>query len=127
MAQIESKSERREGSPANAGLVGIGAFGTPRAESLGRFQTEFFDKVQEINRHWMERAQSEMALAVEFASKVASTRSIPDAAAVYQEWASQRMKLAAEDANYALSAARKLMDTPARLLQGEGKGPVGST
>jgi hypothetical protein len=51
-----------------------------------------------------------------------SARSFPEAATVYQEWASRRLKLALEDASYAISTGQTLMDMGARLLQGKHKG-----
>jgi hypothetical protein len=69
----------------------------------------------------LERVQSEATLAAEFATKMASARSFTAAAAVYQEWASRRLKLAVEDANYAISTGQALVDTGLRLLQGEDK------
>ncbi len=68
------------------------------------------------------RLQLEAALAAEFATKITSARSFPDAATVYQEWASRQLKLAVEDASYAISTGQALMDMGSRLLQGENKG-----
>ena len=67
-------------------------------------------------------------LAAEFATKMTSARSFPDAATVYQEWASRQLKLAVEDASYAISTGQALMDMGSRLLHGEdkGKGSVAS-
>ena len=100
-----------------------------QAERLGRFQAELFGKIQDVNRHWLERVQSEATLAAEFAAKMTSARSFPDAATVYQEWASRQLKLAAEDASYAISTGQALIDMGSRLLRGEdkGKGSVEST
>jgi hypothetical protein len=93
-----------------------------QAERLSRFQAELIEKIQEVNRHWLERVQSEATLAAEFAGKMASARSFLDAATVYQEWASRQLKLAVEDASYAISTGEALMGMGARLLQGEDKG-----
>ena len=107
-------------SPSKGGVV--------QAERLSRFQAELFEKLQEVNRHWLERVHSEATLAAEFATKVVSAVSFPDAATVYQEWASRQLKLAVEDASYAISTGQALMDMGSRLLQGEdkGKGSVAS-
>jgi hypothetical protein len=119
MIQIDSKS--RTANPSKDGVL--------QAERLSRFQAELFEKIQEVNRHWLERVQSQATLAAEFATKMTSARSFPDAAAVYQEWASGQLKLAVEDASYALSTGQALMDMGARLMQSEdkGKGSVEST
>jgi hypothetical protein len=89
-----------------------------QAERLGRFQAELFEKIQEVNRHWFERVQSEATLAAEFAAKMGAARSFPDAATVYQAWASRQLKLTVEDASYAISTGEALMDMGSRLLQG---------
>jgi hypothetical protein len=112
MAQRESQS--RTASPSKGGVV--------QADRLSRFQAELFEKIQEVNRHWLERIQSEATLAAEFARKMASARSFPDAATVYQEWASRQLKLAVEDASYAISTGEALMDMGSRLLEGQDKG-----
>jgi hypothetical protein len=115
-------------SSAGQSAAGIGPMDmAAQAESFGRFQTELFEKVQEINRHWMDRVQSEMTAATELASKMTATRSMSDAAAICQEWAGQRMKRGVEDTEYAFAAGRRLMETGASLMQGKGKGAIGST
>jgi hypothetical protein len=119
MTQKDSQS--RTTSPSKGGVVQV--------ERLSRFQAELLEKIQEVNRHWLQRVQSEATLAAEFATKITSARSFPDAATVYQEWASRQLKLAVEDASYAISTGQALMDMGSRLLQGEdkGKGSVAST
>jgi hypothetical protein len=119
MAQREFQS--RTASPSKGGVV--------QADRLSRFQAELFEKIQEVNRHWLERVQSEATLAAEFARKMALARSFPDAATVYQEWASRQLKLAVEDASYAISTGEALMDMGSRLLEGQvrGKGSIVST
>jgi hypothetical protein len=117
----QKDSQSRTASPSKGGIE--------QAERLGRFQAELFEKILEVNRHWLERVQSEATLAAEFATKITSARSFPEAATVYQEWASRQLKLAVEDASYAISTGQALMDMGARLLQGEdkGEGSVAST
>jgi Phasin protein len=107
-------SQSRTSSSSKEGVV--------QAERLSRFQAELFEKIQEVNRRWLERVQSKTTLATEFATKMTSARSFPDAAAIYHEWASRQLKLAVEDASYAISTGQALMDMGSRLLQGEDKG-----
>ena len=61
-------------------MANLSKGGVVQAERLGRFQAELFEKFQEVNRHWLERVQSEATLAVEFARQMALARSFPDAA-----------------------------------------------
>jgi hypothetical protein len=116
---IQKDSQGRTASPFKGGAA--------QAEHLSRFQAELFEKIQEVNRHWLERVQSEATLAAEFATKMTSARSFPDAATVYLEWANRQLKFATEDASYAISTGQALMNMGSRLLQGEGKGPIEST
>jgi hypothetical protein len=118
---IQKESLNRTTSPSKGSVV--------QAERLGRFQAELFEKIQEVNRHWLVRVQSEATLAAEFAAKMAAARSFPDAATVYQEWASRQLKRAVEDASYAISTGQALTEMGSRLLQGEnkGKGSMAST
>jgi hypothetical protein len=103
-------------------MANLSKGGVVQAERLGRFQADLFEKIQEVNRHWLERVQLEATLAAEFARKMGSVRSLSDAATVYQEWASRQLKLAVEDASYAISTGEALMDMGSQLLQGEHKG-----
>jgi hypothetical protein len=114
----QKDSQRRTAGPSQGGAA--------QAERLSRFQADLFEKIQEVNRHWLERVQSEAALATELAAKMISARSFPDAATVYQEWASRQLKFATEDASYVISTGQALMDMGSRLLRGEGKGLVES-
>jgi hypothetical protein len=95
--------------------------GVVQPERLSRFQAELFEKIQEVNLHWLERIQSEATLAAEFATKITSARSFSDATTIYQEWASRQLRLTVEDTNYAISTGQALMDMGSRLLQGEDK------
>jgi hypothetical protein len=60
--------------------------GKKRIDEFVKMQAELLDKLQETNRQWLDRAQSEANLASEFASKLAAARSIPDAMTAFQEW-----------------------------------------
>ena len=111
---IQKESQNRTISPSQDSFV--------KTERLGRFQAELLEKIQEANRHWLARVQAETTLAVEFAAKMAAARSFPDAASVYQEWASRQLKFAVEDARYAISTGQALTDMGSRLLQGGDKG-----
>jgi hypothetical protein len=110
----QKESQTRTTSPSKGNVV--------QAECLGRFQAELLEKIHEVNRHWLERVQSEATLAAEFAAKMGAARSLPAAATIYQEWARRQLKLTVEDARYAISTGQALMDMGSRLLQGEDKG-----
>ena len=81
--------------------------GKQRIEGFVNAQTELLEKLQESNRQWFDRMQSEANLASEFASKLTAARSIPDAMTACQEWASRRFKMMAEDREHLLSDCQK--------------------
>jgi hypothetical protein len=62
------------------------------AENFAKIQKELNDFLEETNRHWIARAKSEAEFASELMTKLTNAQSIPDTAAVYQEWVTQRMQ-----------------------------------
>jgi Phasin protein len=92
------------------------ALGKKRMEALVNAQTELLDEIQEANRRWMDRFQSEANLASEYASKLSGTRTIPDAMAVSRDWATRYFQMLAEDGRHFADDTRKLMETGARMF-----------
>ncbi len=117
MAQKESLSERQDKSTSpNLVPAQFAAMGKKRIDALMSMQTEFIDELQETNRQWFERAQSEANLVSDFAKKLTAARSIPDAMAACQEWTSRRFEMMAEDGKHLFADAQKFTETGARLL-----------
>jgi hypothetical protein len=100
----------------NLSTLEFAAIGTGHLERLVTMQSELFTTFQEVNRHWLDRLQSEATLTSEFAAKLTAARSIPETAMVCQEWASQRFKIMAEDGKHLLGDTQKFMETSSRLL-----------
>ncbi len=73
---------------------------------LANAEAQFLDKLEATNRRWFERMESEAALASEFASQLTMARSIPDAVAACQAWASRRFEMTAEDRDHCLLITR---------------------
>jgi hypothetical protein len=94
----------------------LAALGKKRIEEFVRAQTEFLDEIQEANRHWLDRIQSEANLASEYASKLSSARSMPDAMAASRDWASRYFAMLAEDGQHLADDTRKFMETGARMF-----------
>jgi hypothetical protein len=92
------------------------AMGKKRIEEFVHVQTELLDELQETNRHWLDRMQSEANLASEFASKFTRAHSIPDVIVVCQEWTARHFEMTVEDGKYVLADAQKIMKTGSRLL-----------
>ena len=85
-------------------------------EETGGNAKEFLDTLEEINRAWMARAQSGVTLASELVGKLAAARSVPEAAAAYQECMTRHMELFAEDGRRMVADSEKLMRVGARLF-----------
>ncbi len=131
MAQRESHSEPPEKfSPAHLTSAELAAMGKKRIEELFGAQTELLEKLEESNRQWFKRAESEAKLASEFTSKLTAARSIPDALTACQEWGSRRFELMAEDGKHLVADAQKFMEAGARLLangwSSNGRGGLGT-
>ncbi len=90
--------------------------GKKQMETAVEMQREFLDTMEQINRAWLARAQSEVTLASEFVGKLAAARSIPDAATVYQECMSRQMEILAEDSRRMAADGEKLMRIGTRML-----------
>lgn len=117
MTPVESRTDlSAKSSPPNLIPPEFVAMGKKQFEGFTKLQTELFKKLSETNRSWLERMQSEANLASEFATKLTAARSIPETATVYQELASRRLEMAAEDAKHLLADSQKFMETGAHLL-----------
>jgi hypothetical protein len=113
----ESHGDRTQGSsPINPFPSEFAAFGAKGLEGFVHGQSEFLEKLQKINRDWLERMQLEATGASEFATRMTAARSVPEAATVWQEWASRRMEMAAEDGKRLLESSQQFMETSARML-----------
>jgi hypothetical protein len=92
------------------------ALGKKRMETFVNVQTELLEEIQEANRHWLDRIQSEANLAAEYASKLSSARTIPDAMAVSRDWSSHYLQSLAEDGRHLADDTRRFIETGARLF-----------
>jgi hypothetical protein len=90
--------------------------GKKRMEGFVDAQKEMLNNLQETNRQWFDRMQSEAKVASDFANKMMGARSIPDAMTVYQEWANRQLEMTAEDAKRFYADSQKFVEYSARLL-----------
>lgn len=117
MAQKESSVERTEKySMLNLMPAQLAAMGKKQIDEFIKMQTELLDKLQDTNRQWLDRAQTEADLASEFASKLSAARSIPEAMTACQEWSSRRFAIMAEDSKHLVEDSQKFIETGARLM-----------
>jgi len=111
----ETHTERTEKS-LFANPTELAALGKQRLENFVNTQTELLDKIQETNRQWFDRIQSEADLASDFGSKLTAARSIPHAMIACQEWAARRFEMVAEDRRHLLTDCQMFTEAGARLL-----------
>jgi Phasin protein len=88
--------------------------GKDRTEAMLSMQKELLDAYDQASRAWLARIKSEADLWSELATKLAGTRSLPEAIQSYQECVSQRMKIAADD-------AQRLSDECGNIMQKFGR------
>jgi hypothetical protein len=82
----ETQTHTEKAFPFSFDTSEFAALGKKRMEAFVNAQTELLDEIQEANRHWMDRFQSEANLASEYASNLSGARTIPDAMAVTRGW-----------------------------------------
>jgi len=117
MSQNEPQAQRSvQPVKSELGPTGLAETGKKRAEEVFKLQAEFSKYLQEANKAWVARVQSEASLASQLASELAAARSIPETATAWQHWTKRRMELFAEDSRRLLADAEKLMATGGRML-----------
>lgn len=118
MAETGSDPERTDNALLNLMPTEWAERGKVRIEEFIDVQTELFEKLQETNRRWLDRAQSEVNCASEFASKMAAARSFPEAMAAYQEWTVREFEMVAQDGKHLFDNIQKFTAAGIRLLSG---------
>jgi hypothetical protein len=100
----------------NANPAELAEMGKKQVEAMIDVQKEFINAIEEVNREWAARVKAEQDLATEFAGKLTAARSIPETAAICQEWMSRRMELFAEDSRRLVADIQKFTMATARVL-----------
>jgi hypothetical protein len=90
--------------------------GREQTEATFKIQKEVLEAYEEASRAWLARVQSEVDLWSQLASKLAATRSVPEALGAYQESVAQRMQMAAEDGKRMSEDCRGIMNKIAGSL-----------
>ena len=122
MAEKGYDSERTENLLLNSMPIEWAEMGKERIkvriDECIDLQTELFDKLQETNRQWLDRAHSEANCASEFASNMTAARCLPEVMAAYQEWTAREFEMIAQDGQRFLDNIQKFMAAGIRLLSG---------
>jgi len=100
-------------------------YGKEQTEAMLGVQKELLEACEQASRAWLARIQSEVDLWSGLATKLAATRSAPEALGAYQECLTQRMQMAAEDWRRLSDDCQKVMQT---IAQASSNGrPLAST
>jgi hypothetical protein len=102
--------------------MSMSEMGKERTEAALRMQKELLDAYEEASRAWLARVKSEVDLWSDLASKLAATRSVPEALQAYQECVAQRMQMAAEDGRRLSEESQKIASAITRSLSGGWSG-----
>jgi hypothetical protein len=124
MAEREGFAQRAE-TTAQPNLMvfpEMAEMGKKRVENFVDAQRELLNQLQERNRQWFDRMQSEAKVASDFANKVMGARSVPEAMTAYQEWANRQLEMTAEDAKRLFTDGQKFIEASTRLLSSEISG-----
>ena len=111
-----AQSQSEQFTPFNLTAAHVARETKKRIEEFVNAQTEQLDKLQEANRLWLDSMQAKANLASEFASKLGSARSIPEALTAYQDWGQRRAEIMAEDTKHILDDTQDLMQMSAQLF-----------
>lgn len=106
---MDSSAGKQTGAKA-AEEASIFTLGTQQSAAMLRMQRELVEAYEQANRNWLARVQSEAQFWSELASRLSTTRSIPEAIQSYQQSVSERMQMAAED-------GRRLSEEWAKTVQ----------
>ena len=119
MAKREYHTEQAESvTPFGLTPSSLITMGKKHVNECLKAQSELLDRFQEANRSWLDHLQSEADLSAEFASKMTTVRSIPEAATLLLEWGNRHMEMATVDAKHVLGDTHKIMEIGVRLLPG---------
>ena len=86
-------------------------FAPEQTEAMLGVQKELLEACEQASRAWLARMKSEVDLWSGLATKLAATRSAPEALGAYQECLAQRMQMAAEDWRRLSEDYQKVMQT----------------
>lgn len=85
-------------------------------EVAATLQREILEGCEQLNRAWLARMQSEIALWSELASDLTSTRSFPEIFETYSKWASRQMQMTVEDGQRLFNGYQNMSQRVTRSL-----------
>jgi hypothetical protein len=122
-----TQKDSRTGTQAPLGIPGVPTeIFEKGVQAVTNMQKELLSTIEQANRDWMARMETERNLAADLTSKLTAARSAPEAAAAYQEWMGRRVQLLGEDSRKFVADCQKFMDATMRTF-GNGRAGTGST
>jgi hypothetical protein len=119
MSKREYHTDQTEGAtPFSLIQSAFMTMGRQHVQECAKAHAQLVDKIQHVNRSWLQCLQSETALSAEFTPKMIGARSIPGAATILLEWTNRHVEMAAVDAKHALADTQEIMEIGFRLLPG---------
>ena len=119
MATKETMSASKAGTPPD-----VVNWGRRQTETALNLQRTILESCEHASRAWIDRVQSEISLWSDLASKLSSTKSIPEAFETYTKCVSQRMQMAADDGRKLAEEAQQITQ---KFAQSLGNGRPGMT
>jgi len=117
MATKETMNTSKAGAPPQ-----FVDWGQHQTEAALNFQKTILESCEQASRVWIDRVQSEISLWSDLATKLSSTKSVPEALDAYTKCVSQRMQMAADDGRRLAEEAQQLTQ---KFAQSMGNGRPG--
>ena len=102
----------------------VANWGQHQTETVLNLQKTILESCEHASRAWIDRMQSEISLWSELATKLGSTKSMPEALEVYTKCMSQRIQMAADDGRKLVEEAQQITQ---KFAQSLGNGRTGMT
>jgi len=119
MATKETMSASKAGTPPD-----VVNWGRRQTETALNLQRTILESCEHASRAWIDRVQSEISLWSDLATKLGTTKSIPEAFETYAKCMSQRVQMAAADGRRLAEEAQQMTQ---KLTQSLGNGRPGMT
>ena len=85
-------------------------------DGLVNAQAELWEHVQATSQHWLDCLSAESKLSMDFASKLASAHTVPEAVNVCQEFNRRQLELIVENATQFAGKTQQMMQNGARFF-----------
>ena len=94
-------------------------FGRQQTDAMLNVQKELLEAYEEASRAWVARVKSEVEMWSELATKLSTTRSIPEGVDAYRDCISHRMQMAVEDGQRLFVNGQKIIAAMTASLNGK--------